>query len=152
MPPSRIHFAASSIASRCGAPGSTNTRRIACQRRPGASTVIRRRTATASAAKTTASTKNTIRRTGAADEAGDERAARHADQRRAGEHAEAGAVRAGRNHRAGGAIARRHRRADADAEHQRGGAHDPEVARDRRTRRRRLPAIAIPPAITTRPA
>ena len=31
MPPLRIHFAASSIASRCGAPGSTNTRRISLQ-------------------------------------------------------------------------------------------------------------------------
>src|SRR5215471_6667522 len=83
-PPRRIHVAASSIASRCGAPGSTNTRRISILHRARDEPGRQRHEGEVG--------NEDDAQAGAADETGDERAARHADQRGARENAERGAM------------------------------------------------------------
>mgnify|MGYP003694038073 CR=1 FL=1 len=88
---------------------------------------------------------------GAAEEAGDERAAGHADERGAGQDAEAGAVRARRNHGARRAVGGGHRGARSRCRSRTDAAHMTQsVARTTPTAvRHRRAAHDAPPAITS---
>src|SRR5262249_49431420 len=110
MPPPRIHVAASSIASRCGAPRSTITRRIVPT--PGAASSSPLAHLPRDDGRKNPHDGQVDEEHGAdarpGKEAGQERTAGHADERRARQDAERRAVGAGGNHSAGSAVRRRH--------------------------------------------